>query len=87
MRLVQQLTQHFSARWSTDYLLSLQPKAKWLKQTANINVGDIVICWKLGRIINTHAGEDGLVRVITIKTERQTIKRPIRKIHLLPKDC
>ncbi|XP_075162693.1 uncharacterized protein LOC142235322 [Haematobia irritans] len=94
-RLVQQLTQQFWIRWAKDYLLSLQPKGKWLNETPNINVNDIVLlrednippaCWKLGRVIETHAGSDGLVRVATIKTENSIFRRPITKLSVLPKD-
>ncbi|KAI8119872.1 hypothetical protein CVS40_8789 [Lucilia cuprina] len=46
-------------------------------------------CWKLGRVIETHAGSDGLVRdfyMATIKTETSTFKRPITKLYPLPKE-
>lgn len=95
-RLIQQITQHFWSRWSNDYLLSLQPKAKWLTENPNLTTNDVVLlreenlppaCWKLGRVIETHPGSDGLVRVATIKTESTTLKRPITKLYPLPKDA
>jgi len=94
-RLVQQITQHFWTRWSSDYLLSLQPRAKWLKKKPNVCKDDLVLlrddnlppaCWKLGRIIETHSGADGLVRVVTIKTDSSILKRPITKIYPIPKN-
>lgn len=94
-RLVQQLTQHFWSRWSTEYLLSLQPKSKWFKEKQNVCIDDIVLlreenlppaCWKLGRVIATHAGADGLVRVVTLKTANSTFKRPVTKLLPLPKE-
>ena len=94
-RNIQQLAQYFWTRWSNDYLQSLQPKAKWLQEKPNINKDDIVLlreqnlppaCWKLGRVVETHAGDDGLVRVATVKTNNASYKRPITKLYPLPKD-
>lgn len=94
-RLIQQLTQYFWSRWSNDYLLSLQPRVKWQQERPNMKKDDIVLlrgenlppaCWKLGRVIETHAGSDGLVRVATVKTETSTFRRPITKLFPLPKD-
>jgi len=39
--------------------------------------------WPLGRIIKTHPGKDGHVRV-TIRIQASTLKRPIVKICPLP---
>ncbi|XP_046808365.1 uncharacterized protein LOC124420198 [Lucilia cuprina] len=94
-RLIQQLSQYFWSRWSNDYLLSLQPRKKWQTEKCNLIKDDVVLlrdenlppaCWKLGRVIETHAGSDGLVRVATIKTETSTFKRPITKLYPLPKE-
>ena len=41
--------------------------------------------WPLARIVETHKGADGLVRVVTLKTsEGSNIMRPIAKISPLP---
>lgn len=94
-RLIQHLTQSFWVRWSAEYLLSLQSKSKWLTEKPNISVNDVVLireenlppaCWKLGKVLQVHAGSDGLVRVITLKTETSIMKRPITKVIPLPKD-
>ena len=37
----------------------------------------------LAKVIQTHTGKDGLVRVVTIKTATRTYKRPVTKIALL----
>lgn len=42
--------------------------------------------WLLGRVIDTHAGKDGLTRVVTLKNKNTILKRPITKICLLPID-
>ena len=59
--------------------------------TRNLNVGDIVVLhednvptkWPLAKVIRVHAGKDGHVRVVTVKTSSGTYKRPITKITLL----
>lgn len=40
--------------------------------------------WLLGRIVATHLGADGYVRVVELKTKKGFPKRPIHKIALLP---
>lgn len=87
--IVRQKTQHFWNRWSMEYLTSLQQRYKWKKKTENIAVGDLVVVaddqmpvtrWKLGRIISTHPGADGLVRSATVKTATSEFKRPVTKL-------
>ncbi|EZA62955.1 hypothetical protein X777_11971 [Ooceraea biroi] len=43
--------------------------------------------WELGRVIRCHPGEDGLVRVVTVKTATSEFKRPLGKLCLLPVEC
>lgn len=40
----------------------------------------------MGRVVKTHPGKDGLVRVVTLKNKDTTLKRPLSKICLLPID-
>lgn len=40
--------------------------------------------WVLGRIVACHASDDGLVRVVTVKTAQSEYKRPTSKICFLP---
>jgi len=90
---VQQLRQHFWQRWTREYLQSLQQRNKWQIQDAAIHVGQMVILkednnppllWQLGRIQAVHPGNDGVVRVATIRTIKGTYKRPITRLCLLP---
>lgn len=90
---VQKLYHHFWTRWQREYITRLQQRPKWQSQTQNVKEGDLVIItednlppsrWILGRIIETHPGNDGLIRVVTIKCKGTTLKRPITKIALLP---
>lgn len=87
------LAQRFWRQWSSEYLSRLQHRPKWLKRQQNIKVDDIVLIrderilpnqWPLGKVIEAHPGDDGLVRVATIKTRTGLFKRPIAKLCLLP---
>ena len=87
--LCQNIIQHFWKRWSTEYLSSLRRFTKWHHPSRNIQIDDIVLMkedsliptkWPLTEV---NVGKDGLVRVITVKTDMGTYKRPITKITLL----
>lgn len=90
---LQQLVQHFWKRWSLEYITQLQQKVKWAKGHRNICVGDLVIIrednlqvlkCKMGRIIDTYPGVDGVVRVVSIKTSSGTLKRAVTRVCPLP---
>ncbi|XP_071579548.1 uncharacterized protein [Temnothorax nylanderi] len=92
-QLLQQQLQMFWKRWSREYLSELQTRAKWKQKQNNLQIREMVLLkddqlpplkWSLGRIIETHAGADGLVRVVSVKTARGTYKRSIAKICPLP---
>lgn len=89
---LQQMGQHFWRRWQTEYLLSLQQRHKWKTKTNNLKMNDIVLImddtlppskWLIGRVIQLHPGKDLAVRVVTLKTQFGTMKRPISKISCL----
>ncbi|XP_071578810.1 uncharacterized protein [Temnothorax nylanderi] len=91
--LVQRVQQDFWKRWATEYVADLQVRPKWKREQANLKVGDLVVLrdenflplkWKLGRVIELHPGYDGLVRVVTIRTENGHFKRAIAKVCKLP---
>ncbi|XP_053946180.1 uncharacterized protein LOC128855352 [Anastrepha ludens] len=90
---LQQMQQHFWARWSCEYLRELQVRRKWHQTSTNLAPGDLVLIrderapptqWTLGRIIDVHPGTDDVVRVATIRTPTSIIKRAISKLVLLP---
>lgn len=91
-QLVQQITQQFWRRWSREYVHQLQQRNKWTKEMPNVKVDDIVMIqedsfntnWRLGRVIATHPGEDGHVRVATMQTAGGILKRAICKLCVLP---
>lgn len=73
-RKVQYLTDQFWNRWRKEFLQNLQCRNKWQKKQVNFEIGDIVILqddgprmmWKLGRVVETYPGEDGLVRKVRL---------------------
>ncbi|XP_058816162.1 uncharacterized protein LOC131679450 [Topomyia yanbarensis] len=82
-------------RWSRDYLSQLQQRSKWKKETADVEVGQLVLMkqdntpslqWPLGRITETIVGPDGHVRVVVVKTAAGTYKRAVTEIAVLPID-
>ncbi|XP_037931242.1 uncharacterized protein LOC119666046 [Teleopsis dalmanni] len=88
-RQLRQMQQHFWRQWHDEYLSTLQPRSKWHQNGDNINIGDVVVIrhenlpathWRLGRVIKLHPGEDGLVRVVTIKHSAGECMRPIQNI-------
>ena len=88
----QSIIHHFWRRWSKEYLGTLQQRTKWQRTKPNLQPEDIVILktdkvfschWPLARILEVHPGQDGRVRVATIKTATGIYKRPTAKLALL----
>jgi len=94
-QLLQRMTESFWKSWLNDYLLTLQQRPKWKIVQRLATVGRIVLLrnalappcqWELGRITECHPGDDGVTRVVTIRTARSQYKRPIVKLCFLPID-
>lgn len=92
-QLVQQMLQHFWARWQTQYLSTLQMRPKWTSYTEPPVVGDLVLLrednvppleWRRGRIISVFPGKDGVVRVVQVRTATGILTRPTNRIIKLP---
>ncbi|XP_062541502.1 uncharacterized protein LOC134209540 [Armigeres subalbatus] len=90
---VQQKLQHFWRRWKRDYLSQMQGRMKRWKPPVEVEIGKLVVIhddnqpplrWKMARIHQLHPGDDGVVRVVTLKTGNGFSKRPVEKICLLP---
>ncbi len=90
--LCQCLVRHFWQRWCVEYLSSINKYNKWRHPARNIAVGDVVVLqetgtiptkWPLARVLETHPGKDGLVRVVTLKTSQGVYKRPVSKLAIL----
>lgn len=91
--LVQRIQQHFWDRWSKEYLHTISIRSKWNKHQRNLEPGDLVIIkeatppltWKTARVLEVHPGDDGVVRVATVRTANRTLlKRPVVKLCPLP---
>lgn len=92
-QLTHQLVQRIRRRWSADYLHTLQQRHKWQQPNANLKIGGMVLVlednlppakWAIGRILEVHPGDDGHVRVVTIRTKGSTYKRSVVKVAKLP---
>ncbi|XP_075151125.1 uncharacterized protein LOC142225233 [Haematobia irritans] len=92
-QMVQWIQQQFWDRWRNEYLKTLQQKTKWSTTMINLQVNDLVLLkeenvpplkWPLARVISCSPGDDGYVRVVTVKTADGTFKRSITKLCKLP---
>ena len=74
---VQFLADQFWARWSREYLQTLQVRQKWTTKQSNLKIDDVVlVCdktlprgqWVMGRIIDTYPNQHNNVRQALVKT-------------------
>lgn len=93
-QLLEKMNQDIWRSWSRDYLCELQQRPnKWTTKRENLKEGDVVIMkddrlppahWPLARVLQTHPGDDGVVRVVTIKYKTGVVKRAVNKVCKLP---
>ncbi|XP_014216261.1 uncharacterized protein LOC106645025 [Copidosoma floridanum] len=95
-RLLNQMRNSFWTRWKKKVLHQFQLFNKWQTPQLNLQVGDIVLLkdqlsppskWPLDLIIDIYPGDDGLVRIATIKTASAIFKRPVIKLIKLPTEA
>ena len=95
-RHVQYLAQQLWYRWKREYLLSLQSRQKWTRESRNVRLGNIVLLadqevprgrWRMGRIVEAFPSQDGLVRKAQVKTGESTYLRPISKMVLVSSEA
>ncbi len=76
--LCKQLTQDIWEKWSQDYLQQLQKFQRWKHPRRSVKTGDVVLLkdtelfhrsWPLAIVEDVHPGADGLVRVVTLRTQ------------------
>jgi len=94
-QLVQQKVEQFWKRWKAECLQRYQAVSKWHHPSTEVKEGALVLLtderypptkWPLARVVQLHPGTDGLVRVVTLRTQSGTFKRPITKLCVLPVD-
>ena len=90
--LTQKILQDIWKRWRSEYSTLLSSRSKWRQAKENVKMNDVVLIhddnlppgkWVMGRVIQLHPGQDGLVRVVTLKTKSGHIKRPVTRISIL----
>jgi len=90
---VQRMYEQFWRIWSRDYLHTLQQRYKWRKKVANLKVNDLVLVrndllpptkWEFGRVIKLYPDNQGLVRVVDVKTLSSTKRRAVSRLCKLP---
>jgi len=85
---------NFWKLWRNYYLAQLQYRKKWRQKKENMKIGQIVLVkeennpkpfsWPMGKIIATHPGKDGLVRVVDVLFNGTIKRRPVTQLVLLP---
>ena len=89
------MIRQFWKKWTTDYLSTLQQRFKWNKDRPQLKVGDVVVIkedvtppltWPLARIIEVYDGNDSIVRVAKVATEKSIFIRPVNRLVLLHRE-
>ena len=92
-QLISSIRQHFWRRWRDDYLVNLQKRSQWFRESSTLKEGDVVAIidehtpptkWNIARVTECHPGADNRVRVATLKTADGVCVRPIVKLCKLP---
>ncbi|XP_045783622.1 uncharacterized protein LOC123879758 [Maniola jurtina] len=90
---IEQLRQHFWARWSKEYVSELQKRTKWQTPYHSLELNSLVLLkeenlpplkWKLGRIVALFPGPDQVARVADVKTASGIVRRSFTRICPLP---
>ncbi|XP_052750491.1 uncharacterized protein LOC113515828 [Galleria mellonella] len=83
------LRQQFWKRWQLEYVSELQQRQKWRIPDRQLQINDLVLlkednsppmCWRMGRICSLFPGQDGVVRVVEIKTAAGNFRRAVKYI-------
>ena len=86
---VQHLLKMFWKRWRREFLPRINVRKKWFHPRHNLKREDVVMMvepdanrgdWPLGRVTEVYPGEDGLVRVVRVKSRNNEYVRPIHRI-------
>lgn len=92
-RAAQRLADIFWTRWLREYLPELQHRREPAGRGPEVTTGDLVQLidtnlprnvWIRGIVTATYPGPDGIVRTVDIKTKGGVLRRPVRKLVILP---
>lgn len=92
-RQAQRLADMFWERWIKEYLPNLQHRREPRGHGKQLQVDDLVLIvdsnlprntWPRGKIVKTFPGQDGIVRAVDVKTAGGILRRPTKKLVLLP---
>lgn len=92
-RTAQRLADMFWARWVREYLPELQHRREVSGRGPALKTGDIVLVadntlprntWPRGVVVATYPGGDGVVRAADVRTKGGILRRPTRKLVILP---
>ena len=90
---ISKIASHFWKRWIGEYLPTLQVRKKWTAERHNFKQNEMVLVaednvkplqWPLVRILEGFPGNDGVVRVVKVRTPQGEYTRPVVKLRKLP---
>ena len=85
----QYLADQFWRRWTREYFPQICQLQKWQQKQRILAPNDIVLIvnnsllhskWAMGRILETFPNKSGLIRSVSIKTQKSVLTRPISKL-------
>jgi hypothetical protein len=86
---LEKIRQHFWSRWNKEYISELQTRTKWSEHKGDLQPNTLVVIkddnvrpmkWRMGRIITTIPGKDGISRVADIRTASGIVRRAFPRI-------
>ena len=85
----------FWSRWIREYLPELQNRREPYGRGEQLKVGDVVLIadgnlarntWPRGLVTTTYPGADGVVRAADVYTRGGVLRRPTKKLVILPEN-
>ncbi|XP_042575337.1 uncharacterized protein LOC122136428 [Cyprinus carpio] len=88
----QVLADQFWTSFIKNYLPTLQPRQKWMRDSNNLTPGTFVIIdyqlpralWPVGKVVTIYPGSDGNVRSAEIEVKNKHYHRPVSRLITLP---